>query len=220
KTHFLATAIVALAAAHARAGQPFRVLVTAFTHAAIENLLRKIAQRLREVGSAARDLRLAKAKYWQGVPAGIEVVAENDPADSQQEGESSMLGATAYSCLKKQQELADFDLVVIDEASQVRVPEAAVAVCLAADSGRLVLAGDHLQLPPIVAGTYPDPAPGEPLLHRSIFEAVCPRDSGERRIVRPLLENFRMNDVLTSVAAQLLYGPRYRCVDAEVAGRR
>src|SRR5262249_46939617 len=140
KTHFLATAIVALAAVHARAGQPFRVLVTAFTHAAIENLLRKIAQCLREVGGAARELRLAKAKYWQGVPAGIEVVAENDLADWQQEGECSVLGATAYSCLKKQQELADFDLVVIDEASQVRVPEAAVAVCLAADSGRLVLA--------------------------------------------------------------------------------
>ena len=44
KTHFLASTILGLAAAHARAGQPFRVLVTAFTHAAIENLLRKIAQ--------------------------------------------------------------------------------------------------------------------------------------------------------------------------------
>ncbi|NDC64427.1 MAG: hypothetical protein EBZ59_10705, partial [Planctomycetia bacterium] len=39
KTHFLATAVVALAEAHARAGLPFRVLVTAFTHNAIENVL-------------------------------------------------------------------------------------------------------------------------------------------------------------------------------------
>ncbi len=44
KTHFLATAILGLAEAHARAGKPFRVLVTAFTHAAIENLLLKIVQ--------------------------------------------------------------------------------------------------------------------------------------------------------------------------------
>jgi hypothetical protein len=29
-----------------------------------------------------------------------------------------------------------------------------------------------------------------------------------------------MNDVLTGFAANLLYGPRYRCVNAEVAGRR
>src|SRR5262249_35284557 len=131
--------------------------------------------------------------------------------------------------LKKQPELDAFDLVVIDEASQVRVPEAAVAASLVADTGRLVLAGDHLQLPPIVAGAYPDTPPGEPLLHRSLFEAVCPRpEKGEHpgqpttesRIQRQLHENFRMNDVLTSFAARLLYGPRYRCVNAAVAGRR
>jgi superfamily I DNA and/or RNA helicase len=130
--------------------------------------------------------------------------------------------------------------VVIDEASQVRVPEAAVAISLVAETGRLVLAGDHLQLPPIVAGTYPDAPPGEPLLHRSIFEAVYPSKGatadtavgagtadtavahrgGDSRVLRQLLENFRMNDVLTSVAAHLLYGPYYRCVNAEVAGRR
>jgi superfamily I DNA and/or RNA helicase len=125
-----------------------------------------------------------------------------------------------YSFLKKHEELAGFDLVVIDEASQVRVPEAAIAVHLVADTGRLVLAGDHLQLPPIVAGVYPDTPPGEPLLHRSIFEAVCPRPGGESRLVRQLHENFRMNDVLTSCAAQLLYGPHYQCVNEEVAAHR
>jgi superfamily I DNA and/or RNA helicase len=120
--------------------------------------------------------------------------------------------------------------VVIDEASQVRVPEAAIAAQLVAGDGRLVLAGDHLQLPPIVAGVYPDTPPGEPLLHRSIFEAVCPRapripgaaavTRTGSRLVRQLLENFRMNDVLTSFAAHLLYGPGYRCGTPEVAARR
>ncbi len=216
KTHFLATAILGLAAAHAKAGLPFRVLVTAYTHAAIENLLRKLAQRRRELGV---PLELGKAKYWQTAPAGIEVVPEDEMGDWLGGCEQAVLGATAYSCLKKQKNLDGFDLVVIDEASQVRVPEAAVAVSMVADGGRLVLAGDHLQLPPIIAGVYPE-TPGEPLLHRSIFEAVCPRDSGAGRILRPLLENFRMNDVLTSCAARLLYGPRYRCVSDEVASRR
>ncbi|HWG47169.1 MAG TPA: AAA domain-containing protein [Gemmataceae bacterium] len=224
KTHFLAATIVGLAAAHARAGLPFRVLVTAFTHAAIENLLRKIAECRASGGeSGATPLLLGKAKTWQGVNPGIEVVPETDLGGWLTDGEQVILGATAYSCVKKRAELPSFDLVVIDEASQVRVPEAAIAAYLVGAEGRLVLAGDHLQLPPIIAGVYPDTPPGEPLLHRSIFEAVCPRQKQqimESRIVRQLLENFRMNDVLTRCAADLLYGPRYQCASAKVANRR
>jgi DNA replication ATP-dependent helicase Dna2 len=215
KTHFLAAALVGLAAAHARAGQPFRVLVTAHTHAAIENLLRKLA-------AMSKDLCVAKARYWQGPAAGVEVVAEDEAGSWLDQNPCAVLGATVYACLKAKSNLPAFDVVVIDEASQVRVPEAAVAVHLAG-AGRLVLAGDPLQLPPIVAGIYPDAPAGEPLLHRSIFEAVCPLQCGvvqKNALLRSLEENFRMNDVLTGVAAQLLYGPGYRCVSAEVAARR
>lgn len=224
KTHFLAAAIRALAAGHTAAGRPFRVLVTAFTHAAIENVLRKL-------GSGNSSLAIGKAKRWQGSAPVGEIVAEDAVATWLEDHPIAVLGATSHSCLKFEQEFDGFDLVVIDEASQVRVPEAAVAVSLVAENGRLVLAGDHMQLPPIIAGVYPETPPNEPLLHRSIFEAVCPpslRASavgytapvGESRILRQLLENFRMNDVLTSFAARLLYGPRYRCVDATVAARR
>ena len=75
-----------------------------------------------------------------------------------------MAGATVYACLKalKAGGLAGFDLVVVDEASQMRPAEAAVPVGLVAADGRLVLAGDDLQLPPVVQGAYPDPEPGEP----------------------------------------------------------
>jgi hypothetical protein len=220
KTHFLALTIIGLAAAHARAGRPFRILVTAFTHAAIENLLRKIAERHHELGGAGVALQVGKAKYWQGAPTAVEVIPEDELAEWLEVSRHAVLGSTVYSCLKQRPYLKAFDLVVVDEASQVRVPEAAIAAHLVADAGRLVLAGDHLQLPPIVNGVYPDTPPGEPLLHRSIFEAVCPRQGEESRILRPLLENFRMNDVLTSFAAHLLYGPRYRCVNATVAKRR
>ena len=108
-----------------------------------------------------------------------------------EEVDNGVIGATLFSCLKQKAYLEGFDLVVIDEASQVRVPDAAVAVSLVGEGGRLVLAGDHLQLPPIVAGTYPPTPPGEPVLHRSIFEAVCPPGDTKCRILRQLQENFR-----------------------------
>src|SRR5207249_4115711 len=108
---------VALADAHARAGKPFRVLVTAFTHAAIENLLRKLARQYEELGRGV-DLAIGKAKYWQGSPAGIEVVDEAELGAWLGSTEHAVLGATAYSCLKTVDELPPFDLVVIDEASQ------------------------------------------------------------------------------------------------------
>ncbi len=159
KTHFLATTILGLAEAHARAGKPFRVLVTAFTHAAIENLLLKIVGRQAELPGLKVQPRIGKAKYWQGTGSGIETIKEDKLADWVSEADHVVLGATAYSSLKKRDELPEFDLVVVDEASQVKVPEAAVAALLVGESGRLVLAGDHLQLPPIVAGQYPDPPP-------------------------------------------------------------
>jgi hypothetical protein len=227
KTHFLAMSIVALSVAHARAGLPFRVLVTAYTHAAIENLLTKIAQRQGELHGKL-TLPIGKVKYWQGPGSAAEVVAEDHLSDWLRDARQAVVGATVFSCLKQLDRLSPFDLVVIDEASQVRVPEAAVAVSLVANTGRLVLAGDHLQLPPIIAGTYPEPTQGEPVLHRSIFEAVCRgREPGRSEgagtpapLVRQLLENFRMNDALTGLSARLLYGPGYRCVSPALARRR
>jgi len=220
KTHFLASMILGLTAAHARARKPFRVLVTAFTHAAIENVLRKIAELQLQL-DLAKELRLGKAKYWQGSQlATASIVDERDIPTWLTEHNHVVLGSTVYSCLKRYDEIDAVDLVVVDEASQVRVPESAVPMGLVAPKGRVVLAGDHLQLPPIIAGAYPEAPPGEPVLHRSIFEAVCPPPDDSSDLLSQLTENFRMNDVLTSFAATLLYGPGYKCVNKDVEERR
>jgi DNA replication ATP-dependent helicase Dna2 len=223
KTHFLATAILGLAAAHARAGKPFRVLVTAFTHNAIENLLRKIVERQGQLGLAGLDLAVAKAKEWKSSEdAATEVVEEKHAAAWIAGRNASVLGATVYSCLKARQGdgWPAFDLVIVDEASQVRVPEASVPFSMVSPQGRVVLAGDHLQLPPIVQGEYPDAPPGQPTLHRSIFELLQVGVNSVSPVVQKLLENHRMNDVLTRFARELLYGPGYRCFDARVERQR
>jgi superfamily I DNA and/or RNA helicase len=132
------------------------------------------------------------------------------------------VGATVYSCpsARKKTGLGKFDLVIVDEASQVRVAEAGVPAHLVAATGRLVLADDDMQLPPIVQGDYPEPEDGGPALHRSVFELVRRRVPEESPVVQKLTDNHRMNDVLTSFAAGLVYGPDYRCVNAAVASRR
>src|SRR5206468_990230 len=102
---------------------------------------------------------VGKAKYWQGPTPFAEILDEDEVVLWLDNHDHAVLGATAYSCLKQHEFLQGFDLVVIDEASQVRVPEAAVALRLVGEKGRLVLAGDHLQLPPIIAGIYPETPP-------------------------------------------------------------
>ena len=109
--------------------------------------------------------------------------------------------------------------MVIDEASQVKVPDAALAIERIRDHGHLVAAGDHHQLGPILAGVYPDPVDGEPVLHGSIFDVLRHGPGRPGAPVRQLLENWRMCDVLTE-AARPLYGSGYGCASVEVASRR
>jgi hypothetical protein len=223
KTHFLASAILGLADAYAALGKNFRVLITAFTHAAIENLLRKIDELKRTTPGLGATVQLGKVKDWMSEHTQVgEVVSEGQMAVWLGRRPQAAAGGTVYSCIKagKKAELPSFDVVVVDEASQVRVGEAAVPVSLVGPEGRLVLAGDDLQLPPIVQGVYPEAEPGEPMLHRSIFEAVRSRVSDDSPVGKMLLENRRMNDVLTSFAAELLYSRDYRCFDNSVASRR
>jgi hypothetical protein len=223
KTHFLATSILALAEAHRRAGRPFRVLITAFTHAAIENLLRKVSELGASFDPGTPLPTIGKAKIWQGsTPTGASTIADDRLSQWLGANAVSVVGATVYSCLKAQARgpMPGFDLVVVDEASQVRVSEASIPISLVGPEGRLVLAGDHLQLPPIVQGAYPEAEPGTPLLHRSIFELVQAGVPEGSPVVAKLLENRRMNDVLTSFASRLLYGPDYVCFDESVAARR
>src|SRR3954463_697785 len=65
--------------------------------------------------------------------------------------------ATTYALLKKDSRSTAFDLVVIDEASQLRLPEAMLAVHRVKPRGRLLLCGDDQQLGTIFRGTYPEP---------------------------------------------------------------
>lgn len=215
KTHFLASMILAFCEAHRDTGRPLRVLVTAMTHTAIDNVMRKLVQRAEEIGASAP--RMGKVGRWTAEMNGGVASVPKEHIDSWLgDGTVSVLGGTAWALSRSRD---SFDLVVIDEASQVKVSEAALVIERIGSTGRLVTAGDHLQLGPILTGVYPEAPDGEPALSGSVFDLLRERPGRAGAPVSRLLENWRMCNVLTS-AARVLYGSDYRCATSEVAGRR
>ena len=210
KTHFLAALTLGLCGAPRRGR--LRILISAMTHAAIDNLLRMIVRIADVLGRPAPAL----AKVGRTAIDGISGIAKERIDGWLDEHGAAIVGSTVWGLATSE---ARFDLVVIDEASQLRVPDAALAIDRVHERGRLVAAGDHFQLGPIIKGAYPDPAEGEPVLHGSVFDLLRERPDRPGTPLCQLLENWRMCDVLTD-AARLLYGPDYRCASPEVASRR
>jgi DNA replication ATP-dependent helicase Dna2 len=143
KTYVLARIVGALAESG------LRVLVTSYTHRAVNNALRMIA---------AADATLAVVKA--GKPSGTDDLRGSrvtlTPSMSKlpaTRDSRRVVGATLFS-LRAVWEDDTFDVVVADEAAQIPL---AYAACALLAAPRYVLVGDHRQLGPIVQGRHPDP---------------------------------------------------------------
>jgi DNA replication ATP-dependent helicase Dna2 len=206
KTHFLAAAIGALA----RRDQPLRVAVTAFTHSAVENLLVKLA-------GHAPELRVAKLGELKKPSTAVRAV---EPVDVCYQPTGTVVGGTVYGIEKAMKaRMPKVDVLVVDEGSQLKWGELALALPALKPGGRLILAGDDLQLPPIIAGRYPEPDDGLPGLEDSCFAYLRARDNPEAPFTCQLTENWRMHQTLSDFAAETLYGPEYQPATTAIAGR-
>jgi len=83
----------------------------------------------------------------------------------------------------------------------------------------LLVAGDDMQLPPIVQGDFPKPENGDPWLLDSIFAFLRAKDSAAKPFTNQLVENFRMNATLTRFPAMTIYGERYQPATKRIARR-
>ncbi|HKP73423.1 MAG TPA: AAA domain-containing protein, partial [Pyrinomonadaceae bacterium] len=184
KSHTLGFAVLARALALATPAKPFRVAVAAKTHAATSIALASIASRARQLLKSATDdprvaplerLKVAKISNDAG-----EALAEGvlrlfaDGSDELRAGEQwamlleeplLVVGGTPggiYNLVKKgsskgkaidwSQEL--FDLVIVDEASQMGIAEAMTAAAFLRADGQFIAIGDHRQMPPILAHAW------------------------------------------------------------------
>lgn len=144
KTHVLAWVIVDLL----RRGE--RILVTSFTHRAINNLLAAVAERApesRRIGKVAPFIDATLPATVEQRESRRDFAFAHDSA-----GGGYVIGATPFALRSARLGGTDFDTIVIDEASQVTVPLAVMAML----AGRkYILAGDHQQLPPVTLSRPP-----------------------------------------------------------------
>ncbi|HSU13923.1 bifunctional RecB family nuclease/DEAD/DEAH box helicase [Longimicrobium sp.] len=177
KTYLLAWTLLGLAASARAAGKPLRILVSAATHRAIANVLVRVAREL--IPSPLRLVKLegrgSEADREAG-DAGVELVSDERLeavlAESDETALPVVVGSTVWSLWKRMRaasnDAADedagadvpvspmFDVVVIDEASQMKVADALIALSSIRRGGRVIVCGDDRQLAPIVRGSYDD----------------------------------------------------------------
>jgi DNA replication ATP-dependent helicase Dna2 len=139
-----------------------RVLITSYTHAAVDNVLLKLI----ECGVSDMVRIGKKVSCHRGVhsflASTIALELETDLKNTQQRqcslptaenlrksiSAARIVGITALSIPRSPLSVGEhFDVVIVDEAGQISQP-AVIGALMAADS--FILVGDHMQLPPLV----------------------------------------------------------------------
>ncbi len=183
KTRLLAEVVVLLA----RAG--CRIALSAFTHKAVDNALAAIR---------ALDATLPLVKLGTAGRADAELEAIGvrfvQPRRADLPRAGVVVAGTCYA-FAKLDDGERFHLTVVDEAGQMPIPHALVAMRLAS---RVALFGDHRQLPPVVTERHDDEAAA-----RSIFEHLHELYGSHLLDV-----TYRMNDPICATISELFYGGR------------
>jgi hypothetical protein len=232
KTHTVAHILAGYALAAQLERRPLRVLVTAFTHHAIVNVLRKLAELAAAYGINSNGLSVVKLAGSSSaaddeLPESVARIANEDlEICLQQETPCVVAGATVwsvYSAMKKSGGVTRpwFDVVLVDEASQMRLPDALVAFGASRPQSNIILAGDDMQLPPIIHGEYPEEhehmlSSVFAFMRRQIEQADAAEPGTEARTIFQLEENFRMNEPLTAYPRRALYRGRFRSTRPDI----
>jgi hypothetical protein len=208
KSYTTAFAIFARMQGALAAGRAFRAFVCCKTHAATDVLLQNVAQvqaRLRElrerepaIFAAYFDARLLDAPLYRlqrPAPApGVVSLPQNSERTPGQPTAIAVLndqphcvvGTTPGGVYRLLQDTgkglfghALCDCLVLDEASQMNLPEALMAALALRDEAQVVIVGDHRQMPPIVKHDWG----GEPRrtfqqfrAYESLFRTLLPLD--------------------------------------------
>lgn len=169
-----------------------RILVTSHTHMAINHALNKIHD------EGVPVVKVGAATQRRGLAAGVRNV---DSLDGWKERPTNgyVVGATPFATCTTRLENYTFDTIVFDEASQVTVPLALMAM---RKGRRFIFIGDQRQLPPVLLSR----SVLDKQTH-SVFARLTARDA-EHLVM--LEETYRMNRWLTAWPSKTFYGGALR----------
>ena len=189
KTYLLAW----LADTLARQGQ--RVLITAFTHRAINNALRKIGRetgfgRVAKIGQQYR----ADDLTWKGGKIPNYEYGDQCPYHAE---EGVILGGTCFSLRTNRLKGVHFDTVIFDEAGQIPLTLAAAGMLV---GDRYLFIGDHKQMAPIITAEH-----DQVWVTRSVFETLFKHAPGTMLEV-----TYRMNEEINRYPSRRFYGGKVK----------
>jgi hypothetical protein len=180
KSYSTAFALLARLQGALAAGQSFRALLCCKTHAATEVLLEKIAEvqaLLRAVGeqrpalfAAHFDQRILDAPLFRVQPRDpnrpwpgpVRVLARDEALGVLTGQQACFAAITPFAVATICKTPGGYfgqsfcDCLILDEASQMNLPEATMAALPLRRDGQLIVVGDHRQMPPIVQHDWTD----------------------------------------------------------------
>ncbi|MBX2808894.1 MAG: ATP-binding protein [Cellvibrionaceae bacterium] len=116
------------------------IWLTSHTHMAINNALNKVA------ADAVPVIKVGASTSCKGLDSAVPRYDRGDDWDKRPD-KGYVIGATPFASCSARLENFEFDTLIFDEASQITVPLAVMAMRKAK---RFIFVGDHRQLPPVV----------------------------------------------------------------------
>ncbi|KAG6333843.1 hypothetical protein ID866_5248 [Astraeus odoratus] len=183
------------------------VLLTSYTHSAVDTILLKLKE------DDYGILRLGNADKVHPDVRRYTLSARKPPKTIEQlENQIMSPPVVATTCLTIDHPLFSrrtFDYCIVDEASQITLPTCLGPLRFAE---KFVLVGDHFQLPPLVR----NPSAKKGGLEVSLFKRLS---EAHPHAVVDLTYQYRMNEDIMQLSNQLIYGNRLRCGSEAVAKR-
>lgn len=229
KSYTLAWAILARIAAASMRGQTCRVAVCCKTHNAIRVVMKAVAEARQLLtgismtqlgGNVLKSLLLVKIGTEDN-SAPVQGVTLIDPYNRKtQLGQmlnmpAVVIGSTSgglFNIMKYTSpdgkhvnwSAKPFDLVVVDEASQMSIPEGVLAGAFLKPSGSMIVVGDHRQMPPITAHPWKEEEKRDIVEVRpflSLFESLVERGFP----FKALDESFRVHEDIATFLNDNIY---------------